>query len=641
MNNMNLPSLSNLFGILLISSVLQAQSPGGSGMMGLNLWLKANSGSSCLSNGCSISNWSDNSGSSNDASQSSSAIQPTFIEVATNYNPAINIDNAGKVKADRQYFSLPNSTIPTGGSDYTFFLMVDNVTNAGFPLAGGLSSTHSANRVRVDPNGLVKNSWQNSSTDLLTSTLSSGGGRQLIAINYNSTVPTRTIYVQGDNKATSTDIGISTSSSNNKIGVREDLAGTLSGNINEIIIYAQSLSNVEQHQVSSYLAIKYGITLAGSSGVAQGNYVTSNNTLLWDASLAPSYQNQIIGIGRDDATELRQHQSITEDGAVRIYREALSVSNVNNMNNFGNDLAYILVGSNAGLLKEDAATSSETPTATKSSEIIDIRLDQEFKVTKTNVTDDFNMEIDIDGSSSLSSYSDAELRLIVDDDGDFSNGGTTVYHNGDGTGVVLSQLGSTLSIQNLSTTHFANNSTQFMTVGAHTPILSVGTLQHFNIACSAEGNQVSLGINAQRQGSFSINRSTDGFSFERIKILDYKKGMQQLVWYDQDFQGAETYYQLDFTDERNKNFASPIKVVTCANMQPAQVRFDHEANQLILNSEKTGIVQLTNSFGQVVLSQSIAAGKTQISLNQLPKGLYIGQLSSPERGDTKSFKLVR
>lgn len=641
MNNMNLIRLSSLFSTLLISSVLQAQTPGGSGMLGLNLWLKANSGISCSSNGCSISSWSDNSGFGNNATQSTSSIQPTFVEVASNYNPAINIHNMGKAQADKQHFILPNSTIPTGSSDYTFFILVDNVINPGFPLAGGFSSTNSANRVRVDPNGMVKNSWQNSSTDLLTSTLSSGGNKQLIVINYNSTVPTRSIFVQGANKATSTDIGVSTSSTNNKIGVREDLVGNLSGNINEIIVYARSLSSTEQHQVSSYLAIKYGITLAGSSGVAQGNYIASDNRQLWDASLAPSYQNQIIGIGRDDATELRQHQSITTDGAVRIYRGALSTSNVNNMNNFGNDLAHILIGSNTGLSKEDAATASEVPTATKSTEIIDVRLDQEFKITKTNATDDFNIEIDIDGSSSFSSYSDAELRLMVDDDGDFSNGGTTVYYNGDGTGILLSQLGGTLSIQNLSTTHFANNSTQFMTVGAHTPILSIAALQHFDVTCSPEGNKISFGINAYRQGTVRINRSADGFSFENIKTLNYTKEMQQFVWHDQDFHGDVSYYQLEFIDESGSKTASPVKAATCSSKQPTQIRFDREADNLILNAQSTGILQLVNSFGQVVLTKAISPGETKLNLNQLPKGLYIGQLSSPEKSSAKSFKIIR
>lgn len=72
------------------------------------------------------------------------------------------------------------------------------------------------------------------------------------------------------------------------------------GNISELIVFNRVLDRTEKLKVSSYLAIKYGITLADASST----YLNSSGTIIWDGrSNTPHYHN-IAGIARDDNTGL-------------------------------------------------------------------------------------------------------------------------------------------------------------------------------------------------------------------------------------------------------------------------------------------------------------------------------------------------
>jgi len=83
----------------------------------------------------------------------------------------------------------------------------------------------------------------------------------------------------------------------------------LSGNIAEVVVYNSAISDTDLNRVWSYLALKYGITLDQSTAA---DYVASNGTTeIWDkdATNASTYNNDILGIGRDDGSGLAQLKS--------------------------------------------------------------------------------------------------------------------------------------------------------------------------------------------------------------------------------------------------------------------------------------------------------------------------------------------
>lgn len=80
------------------------------------------------------------------------------------------------------------------------------------------------------------------------------------------------------------------------------------GDIAEFIYYGnQALTPAERNRIESYLAVKYGITLYQTP--AQ-NYAASNGTTIFAGTGALDlYDNDIAGIGVDDASDLSQPQS--------------------------------------------------------------------------------------------------------------------------------------------------------------------------------------------------------------------------------------------------------------------------------------------------------------------------------------------
>lgn len=96
-------------------------------------------------------------------------------------------------------------------------------------------------------------------------------------------------------------------------------------NIAEIIVYNTALTTAQKNQVESYLAIKYGITLDQSTPT---NYLGSNGTILWNATSAGVFQNNIAGIARDDLSTLSQlrSQSVTDAADIIVSKSSIGTN---------------------------------------------------------------------------------------------------------------------------------------------------------------------------------------------------------------------------------------------------------------------------------------------------------------------------
>jgi hypothetical protein len=165
-------------------------------------------------------------------------------------------------------------------------------------------------------------------------------------------------------------------------------------------------------KIESYLAIKYGITL-GNTVKYNGDYTSSAGTTIW-TSTGNTYHNNVIGIARDDASALLQKQSHQADDATRIYIGAtIASSNLSNTGSFSSDGQFLLMGNNGGAFQYRFNRISYRH------QWQDTR---EWKVTNTGFTGTFSLDI-----TPASTCNNTGFRLMVDDDGDFSNGGTSLY----------------------------------------------------------------------------------------------------------------------------------------------------------------------------------------------------------------------
>lgn len=99
-----------------------------------------------------------------------------------------------------------------------------------------------------------------------------------------------------------------------------NLSSFLDGKITEVASYSSPNSTPNQQKIQSYLAIKYGVTLKEFGTAKEAfdfecdtDYVDSQGTIIWDQSANAGYNFDIAGIGRDDASELNQKQSKSQN----------------------------------------------------------------------------------------------------------------------------------------------------------------------------------------------------------------------------------------------------------------------------------------------------------------------------------------
>ena len=86
----------------------------------------------------------------------------------------------------------------------------------------------------------------------------------------------------------------------------------LYGRIAEAMYFDHRISDTAVIQWISYLAVKYGVTLA------QTDYLDSRRNVIWDYTHYPDYCTSIAGLGRDDSVGLYQKQTYFADGQMII-----------------------------------------------------------------------------------------------------------------------------------------------------------------------------------------------------------------------------------------------------------------------------------------------------------------------------------
>ena len=275
------------------------------------------------------------------------------------------------------------------------------------------------------------------------------------------------------------------------------------GYLSEFIFYNTILSAIDMSKVHSYLGVKYGITLDNTGGGTQGDYLSTNGALIWDASDNPTYHNDVVGIGKDGSQALLQKQSHSFDDITRIYIDALQTNNAANVGVFNNDTSYVIIGTNGGLLCNTLATGSELPPTP----LFNSRIEREWKVTKTNFSQTFNCDITISPCAIGIDFDTTCLALLVDDDGDFTN--ATAYNST--SGLVFSMVGNTITVSGISNLHIPDNSTRYITLASVTFTKELG-----NDTVKCEGDSIVL--DAGNNGATYLWNT--GATTKTIKILN-------------------------------------------------------------------------------------------------------------------------
>ncbi len=608
-----------------ISNDLNGQASPGGVTDQLLVWLKADAGTSSLT----TTSWQDQSGNANNYTTVSG---PTVISADLNFNPAIEILSGG--------FNGPAGA--TVGSSWTVIsvhrlLASDSVgqfidASTRTCILGNYENYCKGLYLDGNPSPWEFASGIANTSDITTTNI----------YNYsqNNSSTSHTVRFTGDFLKTFNSMPTVANLiwDLNTGNYNAITSQTTDSRIAEFIVYNKALSSTEISKVESYLAAKYGLVLSNADGGTGGDYVSSGGTTYWDASASTAYHNEIVVLGKDNNSALNQKQSKSRDDSLRVYVGSFAASNTANAGTITNNESYLAIGHNGGKLKSRNATFSEKPSGIYS------RFEREWKVVNTNFADNFSLRIQWD---SVSTINLSDLRLLVDDDGNFSN--ATVYSSANG---LTFSIGSII-VSGISTSMIPMNSTKYITIASanSTTTLPVNLL---SFDATLEDGFVDLNWQTASEinnDHFILERSDDGENWTAFaQVKGAGNSNTTLSYYHKDvanFSGVR-YYRLTQVDfDGTKETFNTVSVSKSSNIafsvlpNPMQ---DEVLVQYSANSNGYYRFKVLSESGQELYSALAATveGENSFKFNTswLASGMYIFSIES-ENGFKSTQKVIK
>lgn len=410
----------------------------------LDLWIDANNytftdaGLNAATNTQTIQEWHDLSSNADDFSQTVLAEKPSLSTNAFNFNSGITFTDNFLTRT-----SVLKSTISYANTNYFIVYEDDNQTDFDWVFYEGTPTSTIADRFSLSWNsgGMDQADLDATSSNNLSfanQTLAPASTSYLLS-SLNSTSP---IYgVSGTDRQVININGLEASADNTysaltgtggdiSLGANQVSAdggkGSFSGKIAEFFILNDQLTATELSQIESYLALKYGITLDQS--VSSSYLASDGSTVFWNPLSSPGFGNDIAGIARDDVSGQNQKQSVSRnsDAILSLGLTNIASTNKDNANAFTTDLSALVWSNNNG----DIEGNSTDIGTTTNSEVIEARLSRTWHAQETGSVGTTKIRFDLSeviGVSGTAGNNDLnEVRLLVDTDGTFMTGATSI-----------------------------------------------------------------------------------------------------------------------------------------------------------------------------------------------------------------------
>nr|WP_294860664.1 BNR-repeat neuraminidase N-terminal domain-containing protein [uncultured Fluviicola sp.] len=496
-------------------------SPGGVSS-GLSVWYKADNSAS-IAMGTGVATWNSTAGSSGTfpVTQATAGQQPAVISGATspklfNYNPRLDF-----VAASNTYLSNTSTSPDLMTSSGSYFVIsdfsVDNFT--GFCYSSDMNSYRHQFKpgFRSQSSDASLNGWTfdwaapTEYSNLSSSMTSSTGSGATQLINKNS------LSVAASNSNNSTYTPIITTGL--FIGRNGNGGEDTDANIAEVIMYTNTPTAANKNKIESYLALKYGITRGGNTGTSTTyNYLSSAGTTVWDKSANSGYNNDIAGIGRDDASALNQKQSISVNNnePATVGLTTINSSNQTNSNTFSSDQTFLVWGNNglASQVTTNPVCFANLPVG------IYAHIERVWKSQNTSLSQ--NLTVGFETSMLVAYTPISNLRLLVDNDGvDWTN--ATIY-----TGAVIN--GTHVDFSGVT----LNSSTPYFTLATITPLTPLPVSVIDFKATLLDDRKVQLDWETSSEINsdyFLIQRSADGINWEYVTTVPAAGNSTELLSY--------------------------------------------------------------------------------------------------------------
>lgn len=386
--------------------MLWGQSPGGVNN-GLRIWLKAD-------DGFSPSSWADRSGAGNNFTQWNGNRQPFLITPSPKHNFNPSADFGTNTNSDGRFMVVPSGRPYTSTSANTVLLMVNAKDFSGYhDYLGFGGTTTGAGLIQANSPVVTNDNSRNTSSVRLYPSSATTASRTLNKthlVDFSYTVGGTTRGgIDGQNTT-----GSGMTSRNNRLNSGSVLGSqreVAAADIGEVIGFQREITTEEKNRIRSYLAIKYGVSLAQPQ-----NYIASDGTVIsWNSARNSSFNNNVFGLAKDNATALDQKvsNSINRNTILTVatINDFTSANATGNRLSFPQDKTFLMFGDN-----NNVSTSLDNAPAGINSTGEKKRIQRVWQVERTNDTGSTWLQAD------LSAYAiNTNIFMMVADDPNFQN----------------------------------------------------------------------------------------------------------------------------------------------------------------------------------------------------------------------------
>jgi len=414
------------------------------------------------------------------------------------------------------------------------------------------------------------------------------------------------------------------------------LQAQYAGDIAETIVFSSALTSDERNRVESYLGLKYGITMNAADdgttgGVDERDYRAADGGVIWDyTGQTATYYNDIFGIGRDDLSCFEQTQAKSENSDALV--------TFNQSGSFTNDDSFLVSGNDNAAVEQEGNT--ERPSG------INSRLNREWRVQETGTVGSIELTYDmstITGPLGVGTNNLGQLRLMVDDDGDFTSGVTLLSptsFNGTENTVTF-------------TVDFTNG--QYYTLGSEEAAALPVELLSFE--ANAKDEIVDLNwstVSETNNAFFTVERSANGMDFESLANIDGAGTSQGVIHYnyvDRNPLNGFSFYRLKQTDFSGEFDYSEVQSVYVErsneikiSLFPNPIRIGETLKMSHnLLEPQSAIIQIFDLNGRVSLKREIALDPAkaiiEIETNSMSRGINVIKLIL-QNGESFTYRVL-
>lgn len=599
-------------------------SPGGISS-NLALWLRADVETNTTSDGASISTWGDQSTNGNDGSQATSNRQPLYRAISLNYNPSVDFDGSNdRIEGSAGGYSLSyfvviasDATISSSSGAGTVFAY--NSPSSGSNFAGlgvGPNTGSFTNEVITHLVG-GQTEWRSAQTGSGSYAVSEP---LIIHVTDNIGGTSSNIFVNGLQVDNATNSTIQSVTGNTSYVVASDnLSSPFSplfydGLIAEVITYSSRVANTNKSFITSYLALKYGITLDQST--AQDYFASDGSTIYPASSTHDSYDNDIAGIGLNGTSGLNQKQSLSEnnDAIVTMGLGSVESSNALNTNTFSMDLSFLIWGNDNGSTTLSATIDNADGMGTSN------RLGRVWRVAESGTVGTVQISIpSTTGGGTLQSL------VIHNNNPSFPNDADRTVKDltSDGAGNLV------------ATVDFADNQ-YFSFADAGSSVLPIELIF---FEAKPLGNEVRLSwatASETNNDLFTIERTPDLQEWDIVTTTpgagDSNIRLDYHAFDTEPYLGV-SYYRLKQTDFDGRFSYSEIQGIVYNEANIITLFPNPAQDFIIINSGKPieeNQIRLWNSLGQeiTISKNKLSVRRIKLNTDPLSPGLYLLQISN-------------